>query len=170
MFSIESSAQRENLNAIFVSDNIENLDELVNAFANTIINDIRYEINAATLSDAQVEFAGDPDKITHTSNGITRPKSFNCRTIGIRQKEASVLPPLVKPRIGAIIMAPHALKLPAVQEIFTYAASKNTVTNRTLWRISKTAIDRTTSVHSGISETSNPDPSDNSGNSINGIN
>ena len=115
MFSIESSAQRENLNAIFASDNIENSDELVNAFANMIINDIRYEINAATLSDAQVEFAGDPDKITHTSNGITRRKSFNSRTIGIRHKEVSVFPPLVKPRIGAIIMAPHALKLPAVQ-------------------------------------------------------
>ena len=46
----------------------------------------------------------------------------------------------------------------------------NTGKNRTSRRISRTGIDGTIPVHSGISRTSTPYPSDNSGTRINGIN
>ena len=66
-----SSSQRENLNAIFASEKLEKLDNIVSAVANITINDVGYEFNRETASDAQVEFASDLDKINHTSNKDT---------------------------------------------------------------------------------------------------
>ena len=47
---------------------------------------------------------------------------------------------------------------------------KNTRTNRNPWKNRRTGIDITTPVHSGISKTSTPAPSDNIVTKINGIN
>ena len=63
-----SSSLRENPNAIFASKKLEILDNTVNEVANMTINDVGYELNIETASEAQVEFAIHPDKITHTRN------------------------------------------------------------------------------------------------------
>ena len=51
-FSIESSQQRKNSNDIFTSEELKKSDELVNAVKNTKINNVRYKLNTATMSDA----------------------------------------------------------------------------------------------------------------------
>ena len=112
------SPQRENSNAIFASDELQNSNNLVNAvaiFDNITINDVVYELNAATVSDSQVEFARDSNGINHTNNGINHQKILSRRTIGIRHEEVAVLPHPMKLRIGAIVLAPQKLKLPAAQ-------------------------------------------------------
>ena len=62
-FSLASSPQRKNSNAIFASEKLENSDCLVNTVAYTIIKDIGYKINAATASDTQVKFSSNTEKI-----------------------------------------------------------------------------------------------------------
>ena len=93
--------QRENLNAIFASEKLENLNKPTKAVVNMAINDAVYELNTATASDAQVKFASNPDAITHTSNGINHQNVLSSQMIGIRPKEVSFLPPPMDPRIGA---------------------------------------------------------------------
>ena len=51
-FSIASSTQRENLNAIFASKKIVNSDYLVNVVTKMTTNNIRYELNTATAIEA----------------------------------------------------------------------------------------------------------------------
>ena len=80
--SIASSSQRESLNAIFASEKLEKPDELVNAVKSMTINSIIYELNTATVSDAQVDLAINPDTVTHTSNGIIDQKLLSIQTIG----------------------------------------------------------------------------------------
>ena len=63
-----SSSLRENPNAIFASKKLDILDNTVDAVVNMTINDVGYELNIETASDAQVEFAIHPDKSTHTRN------------------------------------------------------------------------------------------------------
>ena len=82
MFIILSIPQRVNLNAIFASEKLRKSYDLVNTVANMKINDIRYRLNTATTNVVQVEFTSDPDKITHTSNGITHQTLLSSRTIG----------------------------------------------------------------------------------------
>ena len=96
---------------IFVSEKLENSNKLVNTVANTRINDVRYKLNAATTSDAQVEFASDPDRITHTNNGITHQHLLSSRMIEIRHGEVSVL----DPPMDRILLVTQTLKSPAVQ-------------------------------------------------------
>ena len=60
--------------AISVIEKLENLDELVDPVMNMKMNNIGYELNAVTASDAQVEFASDTDTVTHTSNIVTDQK------------------------------------------------------------------------------------------------
>ena len=72
--SIVFSPQRENPNAMFASEKLENSNDLVNAvasFENMTINDVGYELNTETTSEAHVELASNPDVINHTKNGIT---------------------------------------------------------------------------------------------------
>ena len=54
MCSLASSSQRENSNAVFASEKLENSDDIVDAVSNMTINDVRCELNTATASDAQV--------------------------------------------------------------------------------------------------------------------
>ena len=59
-FSIAFSPQKENSNAIFGSEKLEDSNEIINTVSsidNMTTNDVRYELNAATISDAQVRFA-----------------------------------------------------------------------------------------------------------------
>ena len=94
------------------------------------INDVRYGLNTATVSDVQVEFASDLYVSTHNNNGITYQHLLSIRMIMIRHEEVSVLHTLMNPMICAISMVPQTLKLPAVKDIFTYAALNNTGENR----------------------------------------
>ena len=142
------------MNTIFASEKLENSDNLVDAFANTIINNVEYELNAATASDAQVKILINSEKFI---------------TIRIRHKEVSFLPPPMNLTIGIILLPPQMLKLPAVQDIVTYAASNNMGKNRTMRQKIRAGVDRTTPVHSVVSENTTPDPSDNSKTRINKI-
>ena len=121
-------------------------------------------------SDAQVKSASDPDRIIHTRNGITHQNLLSSRTVRIRHKEVSVWFPMSYPMIElniqpdlmistGVVLAPQALNLPVVQEIFADAASNNMGTNRTLRQVIRTGIDGTTPVPSVISGTSTPSPS-----------
>ena len=74
MCSLAPSSQRENQNAIFASEKLENLDDLVNAVKNMKINDVGYQLNTATASDSQVKFVINTYKITYTSNGDNHQK------------------------------------------------------------------------------------------------
>ena len=66
-----SNAQRENSNAIFTSEKLDKLDELVDAVNNLTINDAKYyESNTATASDEQGDLTSNPETVTHTSNRI----------------------------------------------------------------------------------------------------
>ena len=90
--------------------------------------------------------------------------------IGVRNKEVFVLTPPTDPSIvmnnkvdlsiiTGIVHVPQTLKLPAVQEIVAGPSSNRTGTNRTPRQISRTGIDRTIPVPSGISGTSAFPPS-----------
>ena len=85
-----------------MSEKLDSSDNLVDAVKKMKINDIEYELNTATASDAKVDLASKPDKVTHTSNRIIDQKLLNSRTIG----EIPVLPPPTNPRIGTIELAP----------------------------------------------------------------
>ena len=63
VFSNASISQRENSNVIFASEKLENSDNLVDLVANMEINNVRYDLNTATASDAQVEFVRYPEKL-----------------------------------------------------------------------------------------------------------
>ena len=85
--------QRENSNAIFASDKLQNSNNLVNAvaiFDNITINDVVYELNAATVSDSQVEFARDSNGINHTNNRINHQNLLSSRMIRIWHKKVTV--------------------------------------------------------------------------------
>ena len=108
-FSHASSAQRENSNAIFTSENLEKLDELVDSVKNLTINNAEYyESNTATASDAQGNLTSDLETVTCTSNRIFDQKLLSFRTI-------PVLPPSTKPGIMAIILTPLTLLTPATK-------------------------------------------------------
>ena len=116
------------------------------------INDVVYELNPATASDAQVEFSSNQEGITHTNNGINHQNLLSRLMIGIRHEEVSVFPSPNNPRIGVIVLAPQTLKLPLVKEIVTYADSNNTGTIRTSRQFDRTGVDGITPFHSGIFE------------------
>ena len=92
--SLDSSSQREKLNAIFAIEEVDNSNKLVNLVARFYImttNDVGYELNTATVSDAQFAFASNPDEINHTNNGITHQNLLSIRMIGTRHKDVSIL-------------------------------------------------------------------------------
>ena len=70
------------MDAIFTNENLDKLDNLVNAINNLTINDARYELNKATASDAQGNLTNSSDAVTHTSNRILDETLLSCRTIG----------------------------------------------------------------------------------------
>ena len=67
----QSSAHRENLNAIFTSEKLDKSDELVDKVINLTINNAKYyESNTATKSDVKGDLTRNPETVTHTSNII----------------------------------------------------------------------------------------------------
>ena len=108
-FSHASISQRENANAVFTSDNLENLDKLVDAVNNLTVNDAKYyQSKTATESDAQVNLTSDPETVTHTSNGIFEQIILSCRTIPI-------LTPPMNPGLLAIRLTHPTLLTPAMK-------------------------------------------------------
>ena len=101
MCILASSSQRENSNVIFAIEKLENSGHLVDALENMTINDIGYELNTETASETQVKFVSNPDKIIHTSNKYTHQKMLRSWTIGICNKDISVLEPPIDTNIGA---------------------------------------------------------------------
>ena len=90
-------AQRYNSNAISTSEELDKLDELVDAFKNLTINKAEYyDSNTATASDAQGNLTSDPKTFTQTRNIIFEPKLLSCRIIPI-------FPPTMNPGIEEII-------------------------------------------------------------------
>ena len=71
MFSHISISQRENLNAIFTSEKLEKLDNLVDAINNLKINDTGSELSTAPASVTQGDLMSDPDTVTHTRNRLS---------------------------------------------------------------------------------------------------
>ena len=136
--------------AIFTSEKLEKSDKLVDAVNKMTINDVGYELNTATTSDAQIDLARDPDTVPHSSNGTMDQKLLSSRTIG----EVSDLFPPSNPRISAIKLASQTLLMPAAQEIFPDTAFGNTCKNRTPRRISRIGVEGSitifTSIHSVI--------------------
>ena len=61
-------------------------------------NDVGYELNIVTASDAQADPASNPDTVTHASNRTIDQKLLSCWTIG----EVSVLHPPVNSSFSAI--------------------------------------------------------------------
>ena len=67
-FSHASSSLRENTDVIFTSDNLDKLNELVEAINNLKINNAGYELKIATTSDAKGDITSNPYTVTHTIN------------------------------------------------------------------------------------------------------
>ena len=150
--SLSSSLQRNNSNTIFASEKLENSDNKVDAVKNMTINNVGYELNTATASDAQIYFASNPDKSTHTSNGDNYQTLLSIRTISICHEDISGLSLHTDPKISSnnqpaflistvVVQAPQALQLEVVQEIVTNSATYRTGPNRTPQKVSKTCVD-----------------------------
>ena len=154
-FSHASSAQIENANAIFTSENLDKSGELVDAVNNLTINYAKcYESNTATASGAQGDLTSNPETVTHASSGIFEKKLLSFRTI-------HVLTMPTNPGIAAIILTTQTLLTPATKEIISDTAVVSTCMSRTVWQVSRTGVDRSTPGDSGnvigIVETSSPD-------------
>ena len=125
-----SNTQRENKYAIFTSEKLDKLDELVDPVKNLIINDAEnYESNTATVRDAQGDLTRNPEKITHTING--NETVIHTSNGGFEQKLLSnrtipVLPlsmnPGIDQGIAPILLAPQTLLMPATKEVVADAA------------------------------------------------
>ena len=59
-FSHVSSSQRENLDTVFTSEKIDKSDDPFKAMNSFKINSARYELSAATTSDAQGNLTSNP--------------------------------------------------------------------------------------------------------------
>ena len=69
-FSHTPNTQKQNTNAIFISEKLDKSDELVDEVNNLKINDAKYyKSNTAITSDAQGDLTCNPEKVTHTRNG-----------------------------------------------------------------------------------------------------
>ena len=129
-FSHASNAQRQNGNAIFTSEKLDKLDELVDAVNNLTINDAKYyESNTATASDVQGYLTRNPETFTHTING--NETVIHTSNGGFEQKLLSnrtipVLPlsmnPGIDQGIAPILLAPQTLLMPATKEVVADAA------------------------------------------------
>ena len=74
-FSHASSAQRGNSNAIFTSEKLDKLDELVDSVKNLTINNAKYyEKNAVTASDAKGNLTRNPKTVTRSRNRYFKQK------------------------------------------------------------------------------------------------
>ena len=153
-----SNTQRENINAIFTSENLDELEELVDTVNNLIINDSEYyESNTATASDTQGNLTHNPETVTHTININFEQKILSYQNI-------PVLPPPTNPGIyqgvGPIIFAPQMLLTPATKEVIADTASGGELVNRTPWQVIRMGVNGITpgNIHNdiGIIEPSSP--------------
>ena len=109
------SAQRENANTIFTSENIEKSNKLLDEVKNLTINNAKYyESNISTSSDAQGNLKSIPEIVTHTINGIYDKKLLSCRNIPILTSPTS-------PGIVTIRLIPQTLLMAATIFIFKHS-------------------------------------------------
>ena len=132
----------------------EILEDLINQVANSTINDVWKDSNGATVSDVQVQLAGDLDEISHQ-------KLLSDQVIGVRQEEFLVLVPPKEPIVivsnqpamtkrTGVIQTPQALKKPTMQELIADTAPYSIMNvNMNPQRINSTGIDGSTSSTSG---------------------
>ena len=66
------------MDAVFTSEKLGKLDDLVDAINNLTINNSGYELNTATAIDVQGNLRSDPDTVTHTSNSVLDQKLLSC--------------------------------------------------------------------------------------------
>ena len=121
IFVHTSNTQRENANAIFTSEKLDKLDELVDAVNNLTINDAKYyESNTATTSEAQGDLKRNPETVTHTRNKkktdhLTSNGNFEQKLL--RNQTIPVVVLMVKPKIVQMIapsvLAPQMFLTPA---------------------------------------------------------
>ena len=107
--------------------------------ANLTINDVRTYLNGATVSDVQIQFAGDSDRISHQ-------KLLSGGIIGIRHEKFPMFVPPTELSIIAnnqpamtvstgVIQLPQVLRTPEMQEFITVTTLYNTGSNRTPLRV-----------------------------------
>ena len=128
-FSHAPNTQRENINTIFTSEKLDNLDKLVEAVKKLTINYAKYyESNTAAASDAQGNLTHNLETVNHTSNGKFEQKLLSYRTIPI-------FPPPENPGIDKGIadsrLVPQTLLMPVMKEIVADAASGGAWIHRT---------------------------------------
>ena len=128
-FSHASNAQIENSNAIFTGENLDKLDELVDAVHNLTINDAKYyESNTVTVSDAQDDLTRNLETITYTCNGNFEQRLLSYWTI-------PVLPPEMNPGIdqyiASTLLTIQTLLAPVTKEIAVDAVSGGACIHRT---------------------------------------
>ena len=159
-FSYAPSSQREKPNAIFTSDKLEKSDKLDDTIDNLKINDAGYDLNTATMSDAQDNITSYIDTVTHTSNIIVHQTLLIFWTIG----EVSVLTTPTNLMIAAIRLAQWTLLMTVVKEIFADTTLGNAWTNRNRQQISRTSVDGSipisTPIHSEMRKSSSTEPND----------
>ena len=119
-FSPNSHAQRENANAVFTSDKLDKLGNLLDLVKKlTIKNWKYYESNTATASDAQGDFTHNPETFTQTSNGnktVTHASNRNFEQKLLSNRTIRIVVPKMNPRINhsiaQILMVPQTLLMP----------------------------------------------------------
>ena len=111
-FSYVYNTHRENVNAIFTSEELDKSDELVDAVKDfTVYKTKYYKSNAATASEAQGNLTHNLETVTHTINGNSGQKLLSYHTI-------PVLPPSMNPGNGQgvalIILSPQNFLMPVM--------------------------------------------------------
>ena len=137
---ISQMYRKKTQKAIFTSEKLDKLDNLVETVKNLKINnDEYYESKSSTASDAQSDFTLNTETITHTSNRKFEQKVLSYRNI-------PVLPPPTKTGIGQgiaeIILMPHTLLMFATKEIFTNTASGGAWIHRTTRQVNRKGVNR----------------------------
>ena len=154
------------MNAICISEKLNNSDKIIDAVKKRTINNDGYELYTANPTERQINLVSNPKRVNHTSNIILDQILLSFWTIG----EVSDLPPPKNLSISAIELVPNMLLMTAVKEIFADATPGNVWINWNLWRIRRTVIYGSipiyTPIYSKIRETLTPDFSDSTGTRI----
>ena len=106
-FSHTSNTQIDNENAIFKSDKLDKLDNLVDMWKDLTINNVKYyESDTATASDTQGDPTHYPKIVIHTSNGnekVTDTINRDFEQKLLSNRNLHVVVPTMNPRIDQII-------------------------------------------------------------------
>ena len=143
---------REVATAIFISEKLDKLNELVDAVNNLTINNTKYfESNTATASDAQSDLTHNPETATctsncnetvhHTSNGNFEQTILSNQTIPV---VFLTMNPSIDQSIDPIVIAPQTLLMTTMKEVVSDAALGDAWVNKAMWQISWTGVNGST--------------------------